>query len=136
MGSSINTEGPTGLVLSDYTLKKSSPIVVIPSILLQAYTGRGEPYFIPQYPKYRFFRLFWLIQGISQLVIAIGLLKLKKWGLYSYIFLRGFFILYGTYFLTISGTMLSIRDNYRFYLSTLFGIAILVFLYSQRKLFK
>lgn len=113
-------EGPTGLVLTDYEFKRGSPFILTYKILIQ-------------HSRWLMGMLFLYIAPIP---IVIGLMKFKKWALYAYIILRGFFMVYGIFSLLRSGSLFALQNNIKFYLSFTFGIIIILLLYSQRRLFR
>lgn len=81
-------EGSLGVGLADYGFESASASEIVPNVILRSYTGHEEKqrFTAPEiYQDKTFSRLRLLIFSIAGIIIGIGVLRLKLWGLYGFI---------------------------------------------------
>jgi len=134
-------EGPTGVVISNSKFQKQPVYILIPKTLLQNISWGGlavrkneiaGP--IGIFLQKDYFRPFIFAMGAILIVLAIGLLKLKKWAMYG-MFILTFIDLVQmiVYFPSISQFNTSLLISIvSFFVSILF----VYYLYSQRNFFR
>lgn len=83
------SEGSLGVGLRDYGFESKPASEIIPNLILRSYLGQEErERFVGRTEIYQdktFSRLRGLILGLAAIVVGIGVLRMKLWGLYGFI---------------------------------------------------
>ena len=81
------------------------------------------------------FRLRWLSVGMSEIILAFGILDFKKWALYGLVLLSIVWIYTITEFPPL-GFIYPLQRNMITYVNMSFGIAFTIYFFTKRKYFK
>lgn len=82
----------------------------------------------------RTFQTRWLLIGITELVCAYGLIRLKKWALFV-LFALSLFRVYTILVYLPQGPFPPVQNNTLFYISKIVTVIILFYLFTKRKFF-
>lgn len=124
-------EGPSGLTVSNFGLKKESFLLIIPKVIFEAYSGKDTEV----ETALKFYRIYLLSGGILFTLSGYGLLKFKKWALWLTLItaIISFYGLSSDFLISIFTQtklpLLNIAENVA-------RILLTTYVFSQRKFFK
>lgn len=85
------SEGSLGVGLRDYGFESKPASEIIPNLILRSYLGQEErERFVGRTEIYQdktFSRLRGLILGLAAIVVGVGVLRMKLWGVYGFVIL-------------------------------------------------
>lgn len=145
-------EGRVGMLLSDKGIEKKPLYQIIPQVIIRGYLGYEERpmfFFSPYvYQDKSFSRLQALILGIISIAVGIGLWRLRKWAIYSFLVLAGYNLIVSMPYLlnpvnytsnqsqSLFFSKPTIIDTLIYVSGLIIEVLFAIYIYKHRKLFR